>query len=418
MKKDIAIRIYGMAILLVVAFTLLVGWGPERDTSDYNDPSTYPDYPQFNSTKNHPVAGFTPDFASIGEVQEDGSVLWNNQDFVNLNPGSVYEVYVFYQNDALDGTHETDSARVWVDFPALIRAGEEYKGNVNISANNTIPQSIWSTITMKSERDVLLRYVRNSARIVYTDSPDTETYLPNEGNDLFIEPGQLIGDNLDGKVLGGHDNSACIYFKIIVDYPDFEISTSMRNATTDKWEQDLSVKIGDRVWIRIEYRNIGSIAQENVVIKNILSPGMTYIPGSSYIVNSNYPAGCAIEDGVTYHSGINIGNYAPRESAIVFLQVEFVDVPFDSFNNTVHVITANGSRSIITSLGTVYDTNPISGRVDSSQVSREYDFSMNNAVVFFFVSALLVLLGAFVQPVVQRYLTNRAENKKERQKKQ
>ena len=56
---------------IAIAMPLSVmAYGPVEGTDgrkyfDYNDPSTYPNYPAFNSFKNAENAGFEPDFTGI-----------------------------------------------------------------------------------------------------------------------------------------------------------------------------------------------------------------------------------------------------------------------------------------------------------------------------------------------------------------
>lgn len=325
------------------------------EISDFDDPSTYPQYPQFNSTKNHPVAGFTPDFASIGEVQEDGTIDWNDQDFITLKPGATYAVSIYYENDAPLGTNETDNARVWVDFPSVVKSGEEIKGTVNIMASNTIHQSIWSTITFSSEwgGDIALRYIRGSAKLVYVKANNPiERELPNDGIDLFNPEGQLIGSDFDGKVKGGVEDQAYIQFQMVADYPDFEIGIFMRKSSAEEWQKTISAGSGERFWTLLEYSNTGSIQQNDVVLKSILPAGMTYVVGTSYLVNSTYPEGFLMSDHVTEGIGVNVGNYASGSNALVMFQVEVGNMPFKTREIKARVETNNGTKTVATGVDT------------------------------------------------------------------
>ena len=371
------------AICLPLCILLCSGWGPLRDTSDYNDPDTYPNFPQFNSTKNNPNWGFTPDFASIREAD---APTWIPGDYVFLEPGKTYDVIAFYENDAPHDTNETINARMSLEFPAVIKAGMDFIGNVIISADNAIPETIWSSLTFYSEQDILISYVQGSAKIFYNNAYGEERVLPNEGIGLFGE-GQLIGYNLDGKVKGGDEHSAYIIFQITADYADFEIAVSMRKSVNDKWKDSVSVKPGGRVWLLLEYTNTGAIQQSDVVIKNVLPLGATLVPDSSYVINPNHPDGISVSDDVTSEKGIDIGNYAPGTGAQIFFQIEMGEVPFEQIKNTAHVETRNGSKTFVSGIDT---------RADSFlSIENSMDNPLMNILVSIAVAAFSGFIGGF-----------------------
>ena len=394
-------RLYtkGIAVVSILVFCLLsVGWGPPRETSDYYNPETYPKYPQFNSTQNNPAWGFTPDFASIREA---GTESWNQDDIVHLELGKTYDVVAFYENDAPLNSNETANARMWVDFPAIVKAGLTVQGTISISADNTMPQSIWSTITFKSDQDILIRFVPDSGIIVYSNVYNEERALPNGGRDLFTEKGQLLGYNLDGSVVGGDVDSAYIRFQIVADYPDFELSVSMRKLTETKWNNRVQVQSSERVWVKFEYMNTGSILQNNVVLREVLPLGTSYVSGSSYLVNPDNPDGIAIMDGIASTEGMNIGNYRPGESALVLFQIEIGDLPFNDIRNTAYIITSNGSRGIVSGFDTRLNT------------SLHLTFSMDNP----FIYLIFATIPALIVTVIGVWLSYRFDLHKMKKKK-
>ena len=362
MKKSFtktALTAVASGVLAVVLPVTALAYGPVegaegRKYFDYYDTSTYPNYPAFNSFKNSPGAGFEPDFMSIKKSTDpDVPASWNKyQDMVTLERGVTYDVYVYYHNNAPAGTNPSNNARIWVDFPALVQANTSIKGTANLSANNSTPRSIWSTLTFKATSDTLLSYVQGSAFIRYADN--TTKTLPNQGKDLFTQAGQLIGRNLDGIVYGCDAQSGYIQFQIVADQPDFTVSKQVRinNDGTAKggWVESVKAKQGDIVDFFIEYTNTGTIQQDNVVIKDVLPAGLEYIKNSTTLYNANYPTsagGLKVVDGVVSSTGINIGNYAAGSNAFVTFsaRVTSKSTTCDTIKNIAHAITANGSRS-------------------------------------------------------------------------
>ena len=345
MKKQSIIKRIAVFPFIILLLVTLVGWGPQRDTSDYYDTSTYPDYPQFNSTKNHPIWGFTPDFASIKDAS---STNWLKDDLVYLIPGSVYDIVAFYQNDAPINTNETINARMNVDFPIVVRGGEETKGTIGIKADNTVPDEIWTTITFTCENDVLLRYVPGSASVFYGGFHDYETKaLPNEGKDLFSPEGQLLGYNLDGIVPG--EDSAYIQFQIVVDQPGFALTTRYKKTALGDWvdANDFTVSIGDQYWILLIYENTGTTMQSNIVFRNELPLGVDYVRGSTYMKNSNHPYGVSIPDGVVSEGGIEVATaHAPGAVTYVWFMAKVGNVPSVPLNNKAVLRTPDGTITV------------------------------------------------------------------------
>ena len=159
-------------------------------------------------------------------IKKATDIEWDSDDRIVFEKGETFDVFIFYHNNAPVDTNAAINTRIWADFPALIKAKTSEKGIANISSDNAIPLLIWSTLTFSATADTLLRYKQGSAFIRYADG--TEKYLPSEGKDLFNEPGQLVGQNLDGLVPGCDVNSAFIQFQIITDQPDFTISMQTR----------------------------------------------------------------------------------------------------------------------------------------------------------------------------------------------
>ena len=382
-------------ICIFACMLFLSAWGPSREMSDYYDPNTHSTSPRFNSTFNNPITGFTPDFTGIREA---GTSEWTDQ--ISLEPGKTYDVFGFYENDALSGTCEAINATMQVNFPAIIRAGEEVKGRIDILATNAEPQLVWSTITFANdwEGDMLLRYVPNSAKMIYSNTtyPDGAE-LPNGGSNLFSLEGQLIGNSLDGKVAAG--SQGYIQFQIVADYPNFEIYLSMQKPSTKKWANTISVSPGERIWVSLKYKNTGSILQNDVVLMGLLPAGMAYVPTSSYLVNSNHPAGLAIGDQVTTE-GINVGTYAPGEAAEVFFQVEIKDSPFSTLEILPRIETNNASKEATAGLVKVENLFII-------------DSSMDNPITYLLVATISAFAVTFSGILFGHHLDRRKEKRQD-----
>jgi uncharacterized repeat protein (TIGR01451 family) len=351
--KRILAAVTAVVSVAVLPATVLA-YGPIEGTDgrkyfDYNDTKTYPQYPAFNSFKNSPTWGFEPDFMSI---KESTSSTWDSDDKIQLQAGKTYDVVVFYHNNAPADTHTALNTKMKIDFPSVVKGGVETKGTASISASNSTPREVWSTLTFTSTSDMLIRYKQGSASIKYSGG-STKT-LPNSGKNLF-EGGQLLGANLDGNVPGCDKNSGMVQFQIVADQPNFTINKQVRinndGKATGGWVESVNAQPGDTVDFLITYKNTGTIQQNDVVIKDKLPAGLTYINGSARYYNATNPTstgGHAATDDVT-GVGLNVGNYAPGADAMVKFSAKVSakkDLPCgkNTITNIGRVETNNGSK--------------------------------------------------------------------------
>jgi uncharacterized repeat protein (TIGR01451 family) len=360
MKDFIKKLVAGLsAVLVTVAMPYAaVAYGPTEGNSgrkyfDYNNTSTYPNYPAFNSFTNNPTWGFEPDFMSIKPAD---STHWADNDKITLEPGKTYDVITFYHNNAPAETNATSGARLTIDFPYVMYAGKDNIGSAILTANNTTPQKVYSDLTFNVANDLVFRYVPDSAVINYNDAAQTDKKLPNQGNNLFeSNGGQLIGENLDGVVLGCDKHAATVQFKMVADQPNFDLSKQVRinndGKATGGWTENVKAQPGDTVNFLLTYKNTGTVQQNNVVIKDKLPQYLTYVPGSTRYYNATYPTstgGHAATDDVT-GNGLNLGNYAPGATAMVTFSAKVAakqDLPCGTtkIKNIGRAETDNGSK--------------------------------------------------------------------------
>ena len=344
------------AIVAVVAPAAVMAYGPTEGTDgrkyfDYKDTSTYPNYPAFNSFKNSPTWGFEPDFMSI---KESTSNTWDSDDKITLQAGKTYDVVVFYHNNAPLNTNVAHNTKMQIEFPSVVKGGTDIKGTASISASNSTPRSVWSTLTFNSTNDMLIRYKQGSAFIKYSDGATRN--LPNEGKDLFTN-GQLVGRNFNGEVAGCDTNSGFVQFQIVADQPNFTVDKQVRvnndGKATGGWANSVKANPGDTVDFLITYTNTGTIQQNNVVIKDILPDYLTYEKNSTVIYNATNPTSSGgfkdTTDKIT-STGVNIGNYAPGANAMVKFSAKVANIDAlkcgnNRITNTGRAETDNGSKT-------------------------------------------------------------------------
>lgn len=274
-------------------------WGPERTLFTWDNPAPYA---TFNSITDNPGIGDERDFVRVREINDHGTY----GDQVTLEAGHTYEVYIYYHNNA-DG-HEVgktaigiaDGAAVKSSFPATVKKGEKATVTGTIFANDTDPLAVWDGAYLMPSEDLYLRYVPGSA-IIHNGG---ELNGQNIGPDYLFGDGALLGYNQFSGILPGCNQYAgYITYNIFADAPGFSVQKSIVS-------DQQSFKAGDEVTFKVRYDNTGTMDQLNVVVRDTLPEGLTYIPGSTILYNNNLTEGKAVNDDIITENGMNIGDYA------------------------------------------------------------------------------------------------------------
>lgn len=322
-------------------------WGPtDRATFTEQNPATYV---TFNSITNNSNYGDERNFVIVKDAADQTGDNWT--DDLTVQPGKEYLVRMYVHNNAADNLNlVATNTRASVNLPTNTAKSIEINGFV--SADNANPKQVWDQVTLNSDKDFNLAYVPGSA--TYTNNVFAQgTPL---GNDLFSSPGALLGyDKLDGKIPGCYKYSGIVTFKVkpqFAETADFTMSKQVRkhSTTTGGWSEAYAAQPGEKVDFIVNYKNTSQVTMKDVVIKDVLPAGLTYVPGSSILANGNYPTGKTVSDNIVSSTGINIGTYAPslnawvRFSATVASSDKLV-CGVNTLKNTAKVVTDYGNKS-------------------------------------------------------------------------
>lgn len=306
---------------LVVAAAILVpaglfAWGPsDRPTYTNANPA---DHVVFNSITDNPNHGDERNFVQIRDVA-------SGEDFteeVNLKPGKEYEVYVYYHNNADEKYNEpkhnykgvAKDAFMRTQMPATVKAGEKARITGFVGASNAQPGQVWDEAYGVADQDYALRYVPNSATI-HNNGATNGAKL---SNDLYKDGTPLGYDELDGKLPGCYQYSGYVTYKFKVDQPNFEVTKQVSKAGENKYSNEVTTTAGSEVEYKIQYKNTGTTQQNNVVIKDQLPEGVSYVNGSTQIANSKTGGQWSnSESNEVTKGGLNLGNYSPNGNVYV-----------------------------------------------------------------------------------------------------
>lgn len=304
-------RFAALALVAVAAIAIpaaVHAWGPSRPTFTMKNPAPYV---TFNSITNNNVVGDERNFVRI---RESGTSTY--KDNVSLTPGKVYDVSVYYHNNAASNLNKSGKgiakdAKLKMEIPGVVKAGVNAAFTGTISSSNAKPKSVWDEAYGKNNTngEIALRYVSNSATFVSQGKINGKK-LPDT---LFTTGANLGYDKADGTVPGCNEYSGYVNFKIRVDQPNFTVKKEVSVDDGKTWvDGTAKATAGSKVLYRIVYQNTGSTQQDNVSLRDILPTGVSYVPGSSLIANATTGGQYkATKDGITT-TGYNAGSYQPK----------------------------------------------------------------------------------------------------------
>lgn len=353
-KKMIAgvIMIASAIIIPTIAFA----WGPSRETFTTAKPA---DYITFNSIVDNPAHGDERNFMQIKDADLSNSTY---ADSVTLTPGKKYTVFMYYHNNAASNLNlVANGSYAKAEIPAVVsKSTSNTKAVGYVGASNAKPNQVWDDITLANNTagDIAIRMVPGSAHI-YNNGKTNGASL----SDSIITTGVSLGyDSLDGNIPGCNQYAGYVTFDIVADQPNFTVSKMVRLKGSSNWSETVNAKSGDTVEFQIEYKNTGTTAQNNVVIKDIMPTELTYVKGTTYLKNASNPSAKNVSDNLVSDSGINIGDYTPGSNAFIKYEAtlrELDNCGSNSIVNKAEVLTSNGSKSDTASISTTKNCTTI-----------------------------------------------------------
>lgn len=336
-----------MMLVAVLVPAALLAWGPDRPTFTYESPAPYV---TFNSITNNPKVGDERNFVRVREAVSGATF----GDDINLTAGKTYEVMVFYHNNAASNLNASGKGiakdvMARVQMPGRLDAGATATITGFVSSSNANPGTVWDNARAKTTDAVALRYVPNSAKIASSNGAVNGAAL---SSDLLTTGVKLGYDALDGKLPGCNQYSGYVTFKFVVDQPNFTVDKQVSVDGGKTWAESAKTTPGATVQYKLTYKNTGTVQQDNVILKDTLPAGVSYVPGSSQIANSKTGGVYkSTVDGITSAGGYKIGSYAPKGNAYFKFSAKVADEKDlavcgdNKLTNKVVTYTENGSKS-------------------------------------------------------------------------
>lgn len=304
--------VVAMVAAAIIVPAVVLAWGPQRPTFTMENAAGYV---TFNSITNNPNIGDERNFVGI---RENGSAnVW--YDDMNVQPGKEYIVRMYVHNNAATNLNLV-AENVTAKFNLPTTTGKSLQVNGFVSSSNANPREVYDYATFKSDQNFNLDYIEGSLKYENNAFGAAGTALPES---IFTSTGALLGyDKLDGKIPGCLEYSGYVSFKVKPQFapsnPNFTVKKEVRKDGDRTFVESVASKPGDKLDYRIVYTNTGNTAASNVVLKDKLPKGISFVPGTVKILNAANPATAFVKDGdKLFSTGINIGNYTAGSNAIV-----------------------------------------------------------------------------------------------------
>ncbi|MDN5275565.1 MAG: hypothetical protein JWN33_214 [Candidatus Saccharibacteria bacterium] len=291
------------AVVAMVAAAIIVpaavfAWGPSRDTYTIEHPATKV---TFNSITNNPNYGDERNFVTIKDAANTNAGGWT--DDITVQNGKEYYVRMYVHNNASANLNLV-AEDVTAKFNVPSQSAKRIQVDGYLASSNADPKQVWDQAVFNSTSNFQLDYLEGSAQ--YTNKVFTSgTPL----GDSVVSTGAKLGyDKLDGKIPGCFKYDGFVTFKVKALTSDFDVQKTVRlNGSTDKtFKESVTTTPGSKVDYQIYFKNTGGAQLKDVVIKDVLPTGMTYVAGSTYLHNSAGTKQTA--DGITA-GGMNIGGF-------------------------------------------------------------------------------------------------------------
>jgi uncharacterized repeat protein (TIGR01451 family)/LPXTG-motif cell wall-anchored protein len=315
-KRSPKLAVFTAALIgAVVVPASLLAWGPTRATYTIEHPATSI---TFNSITNNPDYGDERNFTRIKDAANTNPGGWSDQ--VTVQPGKEYLVQMYVHNNAATSLNlVAKNTRVMATVPNNTAKQITVEGF--ISADNATPNQVWDQAIFNGASDFNLTYQPGSTKLYNKVFPNGTAM----SDSIVTSAGAPFGYNqLDGNLPGCFNYSGYVSFKVKVNTPksaNFTMSKQVSKHGANNWQENYAAAPGETVDYLIRYKNTDTAQQNNVVVKDTLPDGMSYVNGSTKYGTSAHPDGVQATDDIT-GKGINIGSYAQNGGTFVIFSAK------------------------------------------------------------------------------------------------
>lgn len=244
-----------------------------------------------------------------------GSGQYSNS--VQASPADQVKIKIHYQNrEKASSGNIAKQLRVKVGLPTAIASQHPITTRVGAQNSNTVTE----TVAVNTSAATRLEYVPDSANwtrnIGTNDRPNWVTHLI-DGSSLLDTDGLLLQNVKPGSNFG-----VTVSMVFRVKSGTLSVDKQVRVVGQTQWTDANKANPEDTLEYVIRVRNNSPTTLYSVVVNDVLPANVSYVSGSARLTNAVYPNGTPLGISPTGSAGVNIGNYAPGQSAEVYLRAQ------------------------------------------------------------------------------------------------
>ena len=327
--KKLAAAVIVAAVSVGIATVAIAGFGPDRETRVWTAAENGFNHVTFNSYTGVPNGiGDERDFLRGVQVGRDAS--WT--DPVNsVTQDAEIEAKIYIHNNADPALNTVSDGNggfvgiaknetVKVELPSGIAQTQDVKAL--IGASNAVPTSIFDTLSLTGDQGRVfeLAYVPGSAKLI--DGGVTTAISDN-----LVTTGATLADQK-----GCFEFIREITFRLKVKMPAYQVQKFVRyeGQTVNDWKEAVTANSGQMLEWKIEFKNTGKTALQNVAIVDDMPKNMIIESGSVKFYDGNFPNGTTLNSDVIQKNGtqlnVNIGTSNWDTNSILFFKARVPEV--------------------------------------------------------------------------------------------
>jgi len=234
-----------------------------------------------------------------------------------------------YHDSVTTKVNDVVNVQVWYHNPEPVNSGHVAKDvnvKINLPGDNSTKHAITSRVGGSNTNVITdLANVTSSVNTTLEYIPGTANRRYNAGtND---KPNWVNAKLPDSIVTGGYtvtklnpcwNFAETITVQVRVNAPSVSIVKKVKVEGTSEWKYDIEARPGDLLAYSIYVKNEGNVMLNDLVIRDALPQGLTFVSGSAKLFNTAYPNGLTVPDDVV-KGGVIVGDYKPGSTAQIRL---------------------------------------------------------------------------------------------------
>lgn len=290
-----------------------------------------------------PVASFAADSVRLEGSLGVANVTAGDTQYkksVNASYDQVVKLQVFYHNRENENSGKVaNNLRVKINIPTATGKNQVVRSTISADNANTINDQVAVNL---NRDDAQLEYIPGSAVWRHNaGTNDNVNFVEQKISDAVVTSGQgLVLEN--AKPCFNFAATVTVLARVRV--PSVSITKQVRHKGEGKAVTQLNAKAGDKVEYLLTSKNLGNSDLTNVVLRDKLPNGVTFVPGTVKLFNGPNPNGKVIDNDFLFKGGVNAGTVGPGATVFVTFEAQVngedkLECGVNSLKNTAVVDT-------------------------------------------------------------------------------